>query len=86
VKSSDLGLTSASLLHPNELTYDDQHASAEDSGTPNTTDRSSEDQNPHIGCYTTNERSELKDEYSKDDDMFRREDLEPLRVDEIESK
>ena len=68
------------------MTYDDQHASTKDSGTSNSTDRSSKDQNPHVGCYTTNERSELKDEYSKDDDMFRREDLEPLRVDEIESK
>ena len=57
------------------MTYDDQHATAEDPGTSDTTDRSSEDQDPHIGCYTTNERSELKDENSKDDDMFRREDL-----------
>jgi len=68
------------------VTYDDQHASTEDSGTSNTTDCSPEDQDPHIGCYTTNKRSELKDEYSKDDDMFRREDLEPLGVDEIETE
>jgi hypothetical protein len=71
MKSGDLSLTSAFLLpETNEATYNDQHATTEDSGTSNTTDCSSKDQDPHIGCYTANERSELKDEYSKDDDMF----------------
>jgi len=86
MKSSDLGLTSALLPDTFGVTYYDQHASTKDSGTSNSTDRSSKDQNPHVGCYTTNERSELKDENGKDDDMFRRENLEPLGVNEIESE
>jgi hypothetical protein len=75
VESSDLSLSSASLPNTNEATYNDQHATTEDPSTSNTTDCSSKDQDPHIGCDTTNERSKLKDENGKDDDMFRREDL-----------
>jgi hypothetical protein len=86
MKSCDFGLTSALLPKTNEATYNDQHATTEDPGTSNTTDRSSKDQDPHIRCYTTNERSELKDKYSKDDNMFRREDLEPLRVNKIKAE
>jgi hypothetical protein len=71
VKSGDLGLTSAFLLpKTNEATDNDQHATTEDPSTSHTTDRSSKDQDPHIGCYTTNERSKLKDENGKDDNMF----------------
>jgi hypothetical protein len=86
MKSSDLSLRSASLPETNEATYNDQHATTEDPGTSNTTDRSSKDQDPHIGCYTANERSELKDENGKDDDMFRREYLKPLGVNKIKAE
>jgi hypothetical protein len=55
MKSSDLSLTSALLSETNEVTYNDQHSPTEDPSTSNTTDRSSKDQDSHIGCYTTNE-------------------------------
>jgi hypothetical protein len=67
-------------------THDDKHATTEDSSSTDTTDSSSKNQHPHTGCNGANQGSQFEDEDGKDDDVFRREDLGPLGVDEVEAE
>jgi hypothetical protein len=90
MQSSDLSLNISHSSHhspePTTLTHNDQHAPTKNSSSSDPADSSSEDQDPHTGCHRTDERAELKDEYRKDNDMFRREDLGPLGVDQVEAE
>lgn len=53
-----------------DATYDNHHTTAKDSRSSDSADRSSQNQDPHTGCYSTDQRPELEDEDGKDDDMF----------------
>lgn len=68
------------------MTYDDEHTAAKDTCSSYTANRSTENQDSHIWRHCANERSELEDEDGEDDDVFGREDLGPLRVNQIEAE
>lgn len=87
MKRSDLGLLRQARTPSLPFrTHDDQHAPAENPCAAYSTDCAAKNQDPHVGCNSANQRTQLEDEDGKDDDMFRREDLCPLRVDQIEAE
>lgn len=72
VKRGNFGLIISIALSSQTgfITYNDQHASAENPRTSNSTDCSSQNQDPHTRCYSADQRSELEDEHSEEDDML----------------
>ena len=90
VKSRDLGLPGQLPLFGYDSkakgTNNDEHATAKDPCAAYTADRSTEDEHPHIGRDGADERADFEDEDGKDDDVLGRENLGPLRVDQVEAE
>ena len=65
---------------------DDHHSPTEDPRRTRTRDRPTEDEDVHARRDPADERADLEDEDGEHDDVFRREDLVELGVDQVEAE